>query len=78
MQEKILPFVPVSQAVTVPEEEPSPLDEVDEELRRLHLERRNTEDSAERPRGEASDAGGGKATDSTADGAQSVGVAGLS
>lgn len=49
MQEKVLPFMSVSQAVTIPEEEPSPLDEVEEELRRLHLERNTVADSAERP-----------------------------
>lgn len=49
LQEKVLPFMSVSQAVTIPEEEPSPLDEVEEELRRLHLERRTVADCAERP-----------------------------
>eukprot|EP00892_Ulva_mutabilis_P004203 jgi/Ulvmu1/2154/UM129_0014.1 len=59
-QEKILPFVPVSQAVTVPEEEPSPLDDVEAELRRFHLQRRSTDGTeAERP---ADTAGSGRTT----------------
>lgn len=49
LQEKVLPFMSVSQAVAVPEEEPSPLDEVEEELRQLHLQRSAAVESAEKP-----------------------------
>lgn len=44
-----MPFVSVSQAVAVPEEEPSPLDEVEEELRQLHLKRSAAAEATEQP-----------------------------